>query len=90
MRLQKSIYLEDKLEFRLDMFDFDRRDPEDNESIFPRIRTTGLFEFYDHIYLQAGLDDPLNKELRTWFFGGVLRFTDEDLKALLTIAPSPF
>ena len=82
--------LEDRLEFRLDIFDFDRRDPEDNESIFPRIRTTGLFEFYDHIYLQAGLDDPLNKELRTWFFGGVLRFTDEDLKALLTIAPNPF
>ena len=82
--------LEDKLELRFDMFDFDRRDPEDNASIFPRIRTTGLFEFYNHIYFQAGLDDPLNKELRTWFFGGVLRFTDEDLKALLTIAPSPF
>lgn len=78
---------EDKLELRFDAFDFDRRDPKDSASIFPRLRGAALFEAYNHIYVQAGVDDPLNEDLKTWFLGGVLRFTDEDLKTFLTIAP---
>jgi phospholipid/cholesterol/gamma-HCH transport system substrate-binding protein len=79
--------LGDKLELRFDAFDFDRRDPKDNVSIFPRLRGAALFEAYNHIYVQAGVDDPLNEDLKTWFLGGVLRFTDEDLKTFLTVAP---
>ncbi len=79
--------LGDKLELRFDAFDFDRRDPKDNVSIFPRLRGAALFEAYNHIFLQAGVDDPLNDDLKTWFLGGVLRFTDEDLKTFLTVAP---
>jgi len=80
--------LDERLELRFDAFDFDRRDPT-GHGIFPRLRATSLFEFYPNLYLQAGLDDPLNQDLRTWFFGSALRFTDDDLKTLLTIVPFP-
>ena len=50
---------------------------------------TFLYEFFDHIWLQAGVDDPFNADLAQWFLGGALRFTDEDLKTLMTVAPSP-
>jgi phospholipid/cholesterol/gamma-HCH transport system substrate-binding protein len=79
---------EDNLELRLDVFDFDRRDPDDNKSIKPRFRAAAMFELATHLYLQGGLDDPFNQNLRTWFLGGVIRFNDQDLKALLSIAPS--
>ncbi len=81
--------LDDLLEVRLDLYDFTRRDPTRNEDIFPRLRTLAMVEFIDHLHLQAGLDDPLNPRLRTWFVGGALRFADDDLKALLTVAPTP-
>ena len=80
--------LRDKAEVRLDAFAFDRRDPNHSLPIFPRLRATGMYRLANHIFLQAGLDDPFTN-LRTWFAGGVLRFTDEDLKALLIVAPRP-
>ena len=79
----------DRLELALDAFDFTRRDTVNSRSINPRLRATGMVGLMDHIGMQAGLDDPFNRSLRTWFVGGVLRFTDEDLKALLTVAPMP-
>jgi phospholipid/cholesterol/gamma-HCH transport system substrate-binding protein len=81
--------LEDHAELRIDAFDFDRRNPSDLQSIFPRLRVTGMLEVASHIHLQVGFDDPFNADLRTLFLGGVLRFTDDDLKAMLTIAPRP-
>ena len=80
---------DDDLEVRVDAFDFDRRDPAGNRDIFPRVRLTGMYELINHVHVQAGFDDPFNINLRTWFLGGVLRFTDEDLKALLVVAPKP-
>lgn len=80
---------DDRGELRLDAFDFARRDPANLRTVFPRVRATALYQVIDHIHLQAGFDDPFNRELRTWFLGGVLRFTDEDLKGLLTVAPRP-
>jgi phospholipid/cholesterol/gamma-HCH transport system substrate-binding protein len=80
----------DHLELRFDAFDFTRRNPRNPEdTVFPRFRTTAMYEFFDHLHVQGGFDDPFNPDLRTWFLGGVLRFTDEDLKSLLTVAPSP-
>jgi phospholipid/cholesterol/gamma-HCH transport system substrate-binding protein len=82
--------LDDQLEVRFDAFDFSRRDPDKGEIILPRLRVSALYEFYKHLSLQVGIDDPLNHNLRTWFVGGVLRFTDKDLTSLLTVAPSSF
>jgi phospholipid/cholesterol/gamma-HCH transport system substrate-binding protein len=80
---------EDHAEVRIDAFDFDRRNPSDLRGIFPRLRVTGMLELASHIHVQLGFDDPFNESLRTLFLGGVLRFTDDDLKAMLTIAPRP-
>ena len=82
-------FLDDRAEVRLDAFDFDRRDPKNLRTIFPRLRATAMYEVMNHIRVQAGFDDPFNTDLRTWFLGGVMRFTDEDLKGLLAIAPKP-
>jgi phospholipid/cholesterol/gamma-HCH transport system substrate-binding protein len=79
----------DQAEVRLDAYDFDRRDPRNIRPIFPRLKVTGILELAHHIHAQLGIDDPFNHSLQTWFLGGVLRFTDEDLKAMLTIAPKP-
>ena len=81
--------LDDQLEFQLDAFDFDGRDP-NNNFLSPRVRISTLFEFYNHLWIQGGWDDPLNTELQTWYLGGMLRFNDEDLKTIMSIAPSPF
>ncbi len=81
--------LNDSLELRLDAFDFERRFLDTGSVRPPRLRGTFLYEFFDHVWLQAGVDDPFNADLAQWFLGGALRFTDEDLKTLMTVAPSP-
>ena len=78
----------DDLELRLDMYDFSRRNPS-NDQIFPRLRSYAMYQFIDHLYVQAGIDDPFNKFYRAWFAGGVLRFTDDDLKSLLMTTGIP-
>ena len=80
---------DDRAELRIDAYDFSRRDPLTAETINPRLRATGLFQMVNHLHLQLGIDDPLNGNLATYFAGAVLRFTDEDLKALLVVAPKP-
>lgn len=83
-------FLEDELEFRFDAFDFTRTNPSDaNDDFFPRLRGFGMYEVFPHLWVQAGLDDPFNPDLRTYFFGGILRFTDDDLRSVLLVAPSP-
>lgn len=82
-------FLHDRGEVRLDAYDFARRDPNNLRTIFPRLRATAMYQLVNHLSVQGGFDDPFNTDLRTWFLGGVLRFTDEDLKALLTVAPKP-
>ncbi len=80
--------LDDKLELRFDAFDFTRRDTTTTRRINPRLRSTAMVQLFDHVFAQGGIDDPFNRNLRTWFAGGALRFTDDDLKTLLTVAPS--
>ncbi len=83
-------WLKDKLELRVDAFDFTRRVPDQvSELVNPRFRAFFLYEFYDHLFAQAGIDDPFNSDLRTWFLGAALRFTDEDLKSIIPFAPTP-
>jgi phospholipid/cholesterol/gamma-HCH transport system substrate-binding protein len=58
--------------------------------INPRVRTTATLDFLTHFYIAAGVDDIFNDRTE-YFFGGGLRFDDEDLKAILTTTgvPSP-
>ncbi|MBI5526918.1 MAG: MCE family protein [Deltaproteobacteria bacterium] len=61
----------------------------------PRIRTMGLINIGDHIYVVGGADDLLNYDKdradlsRDFFFGAGVRFTDDDLKSLFTVTGNP-
>jgi phospholipid/cholesterol/gamma-HCH transport system substrate-binding protein len=82
--------LKDHLEWRFDAFDFNRRDiTKASQPLLPRLRGRMMYHFLDHAFVQAGLDDPLNHQLFTWFVGGGIRFTDDDIRSLLLVAPTP-
>jgi phospholipid/cholesterol/gamma-HCH transport system substrate-binding protein len=70
-----------RLKLTADAFDFTA----DEE---PRIRFLASYEFLKHFYFTAGLDDLLNRSRIDYFVGTGLRFTDDDLKAILTVAPT--
>ena len=72
----------DSLKFGADLFDFSSDEA-------PRMRLLANYEFYKHFYVSAGVDDVFNSAGFDWFLGGGIRFTDDDLKALLTVAPTP-
>jgi len=74
--------LDDALAFKLDLFDFGR-------DTMPRLRLLARWEFLNHFFLSAGIDDVLNGHARDWFVGGGFTFSDNDLKTILPLAPSP-
>ncbi|HNX93703.1 MAG TPA: MlaD family protein [Holophaga sp.] len=63
-------------------YDFTKRDDKPN----PRYRVTSSFQFWKGLYVQAGVQDIGNRELRTFFAGGGIRWTDNDLKKLVGLA----
>lgn len=75
-------FFEDSLRLTTDLFDFSQDEA-------PRIRMRASYAFLEHFYLSAGVDDVANESSFDWFFGGGIRFTDDDFKALLTVAPTP-
>jgi phospholipid/cholesterol/gamma-HCH transport system substrate-binding protein len=70
--------------FRLGVlaYDFTKTD----EKPKPRYRATTSYQFYKSLYLQAGVQDIANPALRSFFFGGGLRWKDDDLKKLVGLA----
>ena len=73
---------EDRLRFGVLAYDFQKRDEKPN----PRYRFTSSYQFWKGAYVQAGVQDIGNKELRTVFFGGGLRWKDDDLKKMIGLA----
>ncbi len=73
---------DDRLRFGLLAYDFTKRDDKPN----PRYRFTTSYQFWKGAYIQAGLQDIDNKDLRTVFFGGGLRWKDDDLKKMMGLA----
>ncbi|MCB9735641.1 MAG: MCE family protein [Deltaproteobacteria bacterium] len=74
--------LDDALNFKFDIFEF-------GHDTYPRLRLLGEWEFLTHFVLAAGIDDILNAGSRDWFVGLGVRFVDDDIKAILPLAPSP-
>jgi phospholipid/cholesterol/gamma-HCH transport system substrate-binding protein len=74
--------LDDRFRLGLLGYDFTKRTDKPN----PRYRATTSYQFYKGMYAQAGLQDIANSQLRTFFIGGGLRWTDEDLKKLVGLA----
>jgi phospholipid/cholesterol/gamma-HCH transport system substrate-binding protein len=71
---------EDRLELASDLFGF-------GENVRPRWRERASFEFVKRLWVVMGMDELLNPDRTEWFFGGMLRFNDEDLKSILPFAP---
>ncbi len=76
--------LNDTLRFGITAYDF-TKDPSLNKNN-PRYRVSSSYQFYKNFYVTAGVQDLANKDYRTLFVGGGIRWKDEDLKKLLGLA----
>ena len=76
--------LDDRLRAGFLAYDFTKRVDKPN----PRYRFTSSYQFWRGAYVQAGVQDIDNKDLRTVFFGAGLRWKDDDLKKLVGLAGS--
>ena len=74
-------FFRDRLDFQFDLFDFAM----DHN---PRLRSQVQFEVIRHVFLYGGADDLVNPRMRDYYLGAGLRFTDDDLRALIMAAPS--
>lgn len=75
-------YFDDRFRMGALAYDFNNRTSKPN----PRIRFTSSYQFWKGIYAEAGVQDIINNDLRTFFFGTGLRWKDEDLKKLVGLA----
>jgi phospholipid/cholesterol/gamma-HCH transport system substrate-binding protein len=71
--------LDRKLWLSFEAFDFNR--PGD---LSPHLRLLGRYQFHPNLYLVGGYDDFLEND--SLFLGGGIRWTDENIKALLGLA----
>lgn len=77
------ISLTTALFFSLEAFDFD---PDEK----PHLKFKADFTPFQYIYLTAGLNDFMSDaDNESFFIGGGLFFSDEDLKTLISDAPIP-
>jgi phospholipid/cholesterol/gamma-HCH transport system substrate-binding protein len=72
--------LRNRFEIRQDLFGF-------GETLQPRWRIGLGYEFLNHLWMLAGVDEVLNGDRRDFFIGLQLRFNDHDLKSMLPFAP---
>jgi phospholipid/cholesterol/gamma-HCH transport system substrate-binding protein len=73
--------LQDRFELVTDLFGF-------GEEIEPRFRAYIGYEFIHRLWLLGGIDHAFESNLRDYFLGLQLRFTDDDLKTILPFAGS--
>lgn len=73
------LLLDDRFEVSQDLFGF-------GEVVLPRYRITLGYEFVNHLWLLAGVDDILSADRRDYYVGLRLRFNDTDLKSILPFA----
>jgi len=76
------VLLDEALRFAFDAFAF-------GQDRAPHLKATAQIRLFDHLLVMAGVDDFANAAHRDYFLGLGLTFTDDDLKALLTVAPTP-
>ncbi len=75
-------FLDDRLRFGGLAYDFGKRDDKPN----PRYRLTSSYQFWKGLYIKAGMQDLANKEFRSFYVGGGIRWKDDDLKKLVGLA----
>jgi len=73
---------DDKVKLTLEAYEW-RKDTN------PRVRFAASYDFWSYLYLSAGVDDIASNDGNTSFFlGGGIYFSDDDLRFLLTKAPT--
>ncbi len=73
---------DDKVKLTLEAYEW-RKDTN------PRVRFAASYDFWSYFYLSAGVDDIASNDGNTSFFlGGGIYFSDDDLRFLLTNAPT--
>ncbi len=78
-------FLDERLWMSLEAFDFGRE-----RDLEPHLRLVGQWHIHPNVYLLGGLDDFLESERETVFFGAGVRWSDDDLKYLLGALPTGF
>jgi phospholipid/cholesterol/gamma-HCH transport system substrate-binding protein len=73
-----------RLAFSLEAFDFNRQG-----DLQPRVRLFGRWTFHPHLYVIGGMDDILEADHKSVFFGAGVTWSDDDLKYLLGSVPRP-
>jgi phospholipid/cholesterol/gamma-HCH transport system substrate-binding protein len=87
-------FFHDALSIQTDAFDFSNF-----QLRFPRLRTAIRLQAFQHLFATAGIDDILNPQVRETvtnkliagrdvFMGAGVFFTDDDLKAIFSVAPA--
>jgi phospholipid/cholesterol/gamma-HCH transport system substrate-binding protein len=69
-----------RLRLKMDLFGF-------GVNVYPRLKTLASFEFFHRLYILGGIDDVFNRYTRDLFIGLKLKFTDKDLKTILSMTP---
>ena len=72
----------EKFSLSLEAYDFGRE-----EDLAPHLRLIGRWRVHPNFFLQGGYDDFLEGDRDSVFFGGGLRWSDDDLKYLLGSLP---
>ena len=75
-------FLDKRLAFSLEAFDFNRQG-----NLQPRLRLFGRWAFHPHLYVIGGVDDILEPNRKSLFFGGGVTWSDDDLKYLMGSVP---
>ncbi len=86
------ILFDDNWRFNFDLFAF-------NDNEYPRLRGTTLlylslfmpesWTWAKTFYISAGFDDPINTKIFDYFVGLGFRFSDNDIKSIMSIVPKP-
>ncbi len=88
-----SRWLEDALVLKIDAFNFSVE-----SLVYPRLRASLRLTPFEHVFINVGVDDILNRPSRDslsnrlisgrdFFFGAGIYFTDDDLRSVLPLVP---
>lgn len=69
----------DKGKVSLEAWDFNR------DELDPHVKITAAYNIYKGLFINAGVDDLVEDESRSFFIGAGLSFSDDDLKYILSL-----
>jgi len=80
-----QFFMNDRLKVSADIWDFDN---EEEGARRPHLKLSMGYYLFRNLFISAGVDNLLNSRWRGLYFGGGIKFEDEDLKYLFGSLPS--